>query len=61
MKNRLVILVLALALTSCASKSSFNSFYADNKKVSNHKIKTQLAVKLKYPTFREGLKSLIAK
>ena len=31
MKNRIVILVLALALTSCASKSSFNSFYADNK------------------------------
>jgi nucleoside-diphosphate-sugar epimerase len=36
-------------------------FYADNKKVSNRKIKTQLAVKLKYPTFREGLRSLIAK
>lgn len=34
-------------------------FYADNKKVSNNKIKTKLVAKLKYPTFREGLKSFI--
>lgn len=36
-------------------------FYTDNKKVSNKKIKTQLAVKLKYPTFREGLQSLVVR
>ncbi|MDP4832677.1 MAG: NAD-dependent epimerase/dehydratase family protein [Rickettsiaceae bacterium] len=36
-------------------------FYADNKKISNRKIKAQLTVKLKYPTFREGLQSLIVR
>ncbi|MDD3720904.1 MAG: DUF4252 domain-containing protein [Lutibacter sp.] len=31
MKNSLLILVTALVLASCASKSSFNSFYEENK------------------------------
>ncbi len=31
------------------------SFYADNKRIKNDKIKTELGVKLKYPTFRDGL------
>ena len=31
MKNNFLILVAALVLTSCASKSSFNSFYEENK------------------------------
>lgn len=31
MKNYFLILVLAILLTSCGSKSSFSSFYADNK------------------------------
>ncbi len=31
MKNNFLILAAALVLTSCASKSSFNSFYQENK------------------------------
>lgn len=31
MKNSFLILAVALVLTSCASKSSFNSFYEENK------------------------------
>ena len=31
------------------------SFYADNKRVSNARIKTELGVDLLYPTYREGL------
>jgi hypothetical protein len=34
------------------------SFYADNKRVKNERIKTELGVTLKYPTYREGLASL---
>jgi nucleoside-diphosphate-sugar epimerase len=35
------------------------SFYSESKKVSNQKIITELGVKLKYPTYREGMRSLI--
>ena len=34
------------------------SFYSESKKVSNEKIKTDLGVELKFPTYREGLRSL---
>ncbi len=34
-------------------------FYNDNKRISNSKIKDKLHIKLKYPTFREGLKAMI--
>jgi len=34
------------------------SFYADNKRVRNTRLKTDLGVKLRYPTYREGLKAL---
>jgi hypothetical protein len=34
------------------------SFWQDNRRVNNTKIKSELGVKLFYPTFREGLKSL---
>ena len=34
------------------------SFYSESKKVSNEKIKTDLGVVLKYPTYREGLTAL---
>ena len=30
-------------------------FYSDNRRVSNHKIKNQLGINLKYPTYKEGL------
>lgn len=35
------------------------SFYAENKKVRNDRIKTELGVKLLYPTYREGLQALL--
>jgi hypothetical protein len=34
------------------------SFYADNKRVTNRRIKQELGVSLRYPTYREGLTSL---
>lgn len=40
MKNSFLILVTALVLTSCASKSSFNSFYKENKKECEFSIST---------------------
>ncbi|EAQ03879.1 hypothetical protein OB2597_11566 [Pseudooceanicola batsensis HTCC2597] len=36
------------------------SFYAESKRVRNRKIKTDLDVRLKYPTYREGLAALLA-
>lgn len=35
------------------------SFYAENKRVRNGRIKADLGVKLLYPTYREGLQSLL--
>lgn len=32
-------------------------FYSENKRVKNDKIKNQLSIKLKYPTYKEGLKA----
>jgi len=34
------------------------SFYADNKRVSNERIKKALGVRLLYPTYREGLDAI---
>ena len=36
------------------------SFYAENKRVRNDRIKAELGVKLRYPTYREGLAGLLA-
>ena len=36
------------------------SFYAENKRVRNDRIKTVLGVKLDYPTYREGLAAILA-
>jgi nucleoside-diphosphate-sugar epimerase len=36
------------------------SFYAESKRVSNARIKTELRVELAYPTYREGLAALLA-
>ena len=33
-------------------------FYKDSKKVSNKKMKTNLQIKLKYPTYKEGLRNI---
>ncbi|MDG1505759.1 MAG: SDR family oxidoreductase [Planktomarina sp.] len=35
------------------------SFYADNKRVRNDLIKSELGVQLKYPSYKEGLQSLL--
>ena len=35
------------------------SFYGENKRVRNDRIKTELGVKLAYPTYREGLAALL--
>ena len=40
MKNSFLILLAALMLTSCASKSSFNSFYEENKEECEFSIST---------------------
>jgi nucleoside-diphosphate-sugar epimerase len=34
------------------------SFYAENKRVRNTRLKTELGVKLRYPSYREGLRAL---
>jgi len=36
------------------------SFYAENRRVRNAKLKQTLGVKLAYPTYREGLRALFA-
>lgn len=36
------------------------SFYSDNKRVRNTRVKTELGVTLRYPTYREGLRALLA-
>lgn len=36
------------------------AFYADNRRVRNERIKRELAVVLKYPTYREGLAAILA-
>jgi uncharacterized protein YbjT (DUF2867 family) len=35
------------------------SFYAENKRVSNHRIKDELGVTLRYPDYRAGLRALL--
>lgn len=35
------------------------SFYADNKRIKNERIKNELGVTLKYPTYKEGLKQCL--
>ena len=35
------------------------SFYDDNKRVSNARIKSELGVALRYPTYREGLNAIL--
>jgi len=36
------------------------SFYRDNRRVRNERIKSELGVRLAYPTYREGLRALLA-
>jgi hypothetical protein len=36
------------------------SFYGDNKRISNALMKSELGITLKYPTYREGLRAILA-
>ena len=36
------------------------SFYGESKRVSNRRIKDELGVRLRYPTYREGLEAIRA-
>jgi nucleoside-diphosphate-sugar epimerase len=36
------------------------SFYAECKRVSNQRVKSSLGIRLKFPTFRDGLESIVA-
>ena len=36
------------------------SFYRDNKRVSNTRLKEELGVTLAYPTYRDGLRAMLA-
>jgi hypothetical protein len=35
------------------------SFYSENKRVRNDLIKSELGINLKYPSYKEGLRSLL--
>ncbi len=47
-------------LENAALSDMARSFYADNKRVSNALMKSALGVKLRYPTYREGLRAILA-
>ena len=44
---------------SAALPAMAASFYAGNKRIRNDKIKRELGVALRYPTYREGLRALL--
>jgi nucleoside-diphosphate-sugar epimerase len=49
----------AIPFESAALSEMARSFYADNKRVSNERIKRELGVRLRYPDYRMGLKALL--
>jgi nucleoside-diphosphate-sugar epimerase len=51
----------AIPYETAAMTPMQRSFYADNKRVSNAAIKQALGIELLYPTYREGLASILAK
>ncbi|MEX6633312.1 SDR family oxidoreductase [Hyphococcus lacteus] len=48
-----------IPLEQAALSEMAKSFYADNKRVSNRRMKDALGIKLQYPTYREGLASIL--
>lgn len=48
----------AIAFEEAALSPMARSFYADSKRVSNARIKSELGVNLRYPSYREGLRAL---
>ena len=50
----------AIAFEEAVLSPMAKSFYADSKRVSNKRIKEELGYQLRYPTYREGLRALLA-
>jgi nucleoside-diphosphate-sugar epimerase len=50
----------AVPLAEAPLSAMARSFYDDNKRVGNRRIKDELGVRLRYPTYREGLAALLA-
>ena len=48
-----------IALEDAELSKMGRGFYLTNKKVRNHKIKQELAVQLRYPDYKAGLKALL--
>ena len=50
----------AVAFDAAGLSPLARSFYDDNKRVANRRIKDELGVRLRYPSYREGLRALAA-
>ncbi|HUK58325.1 MAG TPA: SDR family oxidoreductase [Stellaceae bacterium] len=50
----------AVPLAEAGLSPLAQSFYDDNKRVANRRIKDELGVRLRYPTYREGLAAILA-
>ena len=50
----------AVPFEQAALSPMAKSFYADSKRVSNKRIREELGYRLRYPTYREGLRALLA-
>jgi nucleoside-diphosphate-sugar epimerase len=50
----------AVALDAAPLSPMARSFYDDNKRVSNRRIKAELGVSLRFPSYREGLAAILA-
>lgn len=49
-----------IALSDARLSETARSFYEDNKRVSNRRLKAALGLRLRYPSYREGLAALMA-
>ena len=49
-----------IAYESAELSPMARTFYADNRRVANDRIKQELGVELRYPSYREGLQALLA-
>jgi nucleoside-diphosphate-sugar epimerase len=49
----------AVAFAQAQLSDMARSFYDDNKRVRNERIKRELGVQLKYPSYRQGLRALL--
>ena len=50
----------AIAFEDAVLSPMARSFYADNKRVLNTRIKDELGVSLAYPSYQDGLRALLA-